>query len=117
MSTTVSANNRYVRQEILGFVGAEGQARLGRARVALIGAGALGSAIADQLVRSGIGHLTLIDRDYVEIHNLQRQSLYTEADVTNHLPKAVAAAARLGEINSEVEIVPLVADVNSLSIE
>ena len=117
MSTTVTPSNRYIRQEILGAFGADGQARLGRAHIALIGAGALGSTIADLLVRAGIGKLTLIDRDYVELHNLQRQSLYTEADVEQHTPKAIAAAERLSAINSTVEIKPVVADVNSLSIE
>ena len=94
-----------------------GQERLSRAHAALIGAGALGSTIADLLVRAGIGRLTLIDRDYVELHNLQRQTLYTEDDVRDHTPKAMAAAERLSTINSSVEIRPVVADVNSLSIE
>jgi adenylyltransferase/sulfurtransferase len=117
MSTAAAPTNRYIRQEILGVVRPEGQEKLAGAHVALIGAGALGSTIADLLVRAGIGTLTLIDRDYVELHNLQRQALYTEADVENHVPKAMAAAERLGSINSTVEIRPVVADVNSLSIE
>lgn len=117
MSISTTRSNRYIRQEILGAFGPDGQERLGRAHVALIGAGALGSTIADLLVRAGIGKLTLVDRDYVELHNLQRQTLYTEADVAAHTPKAVAAAERLSEINSDVEITPVVADVNSLSIQ
>jgi adenylyltransferase/sulfurtransferase len=117
MSTAAAPTNRYIRQEILGVVRPEGQEKLAGAHVALIGAGALGSTIADLLVRAGIGTLTLIDRDYVELHNLQRQALYTEADVQNHVPKAMAAAERLASINSTVEIRPVVADVNSLSIE
>lgn len=117
MSTTISPSNRYIRQEILGVVGPNGQEKLAAAHIALIGAGALGSTIADLLVRAGVGHLTLIDRDYVELHNLQRQALYTEQDVTDHTPKAIAAAERLAAINSSVEITPVVADVNSLSIE
>ena len=117
MSTAAAPSNRYIRQEILGVVGAAGQERLSRAHAALIGAGALGSTIADLLVRAGIGRLTLIDRDYVELHNLQRQTLYTEDDVRDHTPKAMAAAERLSTINSSVEIRPVVADVNSLSIE
>jgi adenylyltransferase/sulfurtransferase len=118
MSVTTSAtNSRYIRQEILGVFGRSGQDRLASTHIALIGAGALGSTIADLLVRAGVGKLTLVDRDYVELHNLQRQGLYTEADVEQHSPKAVAAAERLGAINSTVEIVPMVADVNSLSIE
>ena len=117
MSTAAAPSNRYIRQEILGVVGPAGQERLAHAHVALIGAGALGSTIADLLVRAGIGRLTLIDRDYVELHNLQRQTLYTEDDVRDHTPKAMAAAERLSAINSSVEIRPAVADVNSLSIE
>ena len=117
MSTAAAPSNRYIRQEILGVVGAAGQERLARAHAALIGAGALGSTIADLLVRAGIGRLTLIDRDYVELHNLQRQTLYTEEDVREHTPKAMAAAERLSAINSSVEVRPVVADVNSISIE
>jgi adenylyltransferase/sulfurtransferase len=117
MSVSTTPSNRYIRQEILGAFGPNGQERLGQSHVALIGAGALGSAIADLLVRAGVGRLTLVDRDYVELHNLQRQTLYTEADVASHTPKAIAAAERLAEINSTVEIIPVVADVNSLSIE
>jgi molybdopterin/thiamine biosynthesis adenylyltransferase len=116
-ATGEAVSTRYIRQEILGVVGRAGQERLASAHVALIGAGALGSTIADLLVRAGIGRLTLVDRDYVELHNLQRQGLYTEADVEKHTPKAIAAAERLSAINSSVEIVPIVADVNSLSIE
>ena len=117
MSATSAPSTRYIRQEILGVVGAAGQGKLASAHIALIGAGALGSAIADLLVRAGIGRLTLIDRDYVELHNLQRQALYTEADVENHMPKAIAAAERLTAINSTADVRPVVADVNSLSIE
>ena len=117
MAIAPAASNRYVRQEILGVIGAAGQEKLASSKVTLIGAGALGSTIADLLVRAGIGQLTLIDRDYVELHNLQRQTLYTEADVEQHTPKAIAASERLSEINSSVDIRPVVADVNSLSIE
>jgi len=116
MSTAAAPSNRYIRQEILGVVGSAGQERLAQAHVALVGAGALGSTIADLLVRAGIGRLTLIDRDYVELHNLQRQTLYTEEDVRDYTPKAMAAAERLALINSSVEVRPVVADVNSLSI-
>ena len=117
MSQTITSTSRYVRQEILGQVGSQGQERLAGAHVGLVGAGALGSTIADLLVRAGIGTLTLIDRDYVELHNLQRQSLYSEADVEAHLPKAAAAARRLAGINSEVTVRPVVADVNSVNVE
>jgi adenylyltransferase/sulfurtransferase len=118
MSQTVApSTSRYIRQEILGQFGADGQERLHQAHVGLVGAGALGSTIADLLVRAGLGKLTLVDRDYVELHNLQRQSLYSEADVEAHLPKAAAAAERLAEINREVTVIPVIADVNSVNIE
>lgn len=117
MAQALASTSRYVRQEILGQVGRAGQERLAAAHVGLVGAGALGSTIADLLVRAGIGALTLIDRDYVELHNLQRQSLYSEADVEAHLPKAVAAAQRLAGINGQVTVRPIVADVNGVNVE
>jgi adenylyltransferase/sulfurtransferase len=110
-------NRRYLRQELFGPIGAEGQRLLGDARIVLVGCGALGSNAADLLVRAGIGSLTLIDRDYVELHNLQRQTLFDEDDVRTHTPKAAAAAARLQEINSNVEIIPVIADLNATSAE
>ncbi len=113
---TADPFRRYARQTLLPFIGREGQARLDATHVALIGCGALGSAIADLLVRAGIGRLTLVDRDYVELHNLQRQSLFDETDVAAHLPKAEAAAARLRRINSAVAIEPIVADAHSANI-
>ena len=109
-------SNRYVRQEIFPPIGRDGQARIAKTNVALIGGGALGSTIADLLVRSGVGSLTIADRDYVELHNLQRQSLYDESDVRNHLPKAAAAAARLHAINGQTAINPVVTDVNASNI-
>lgn len=102
---------RYSRQILFAPLGAEGQARLARARVAIVGCGALGSSQAELLTRAGVGALRLIDRDVVEPSNLQRQTLYTEADAAAALPKAAAAAARLGQINSAVEIEPQVADL------
>ena len=117
MSQTIVSTSRYVRQEILGQFGAEGQERLRQTQIGLVGAGALGSTIADLLVRAGIGKLTLVDRDYVELHNLQRQSLYSEPDVDAHLPKAAAAAQRLAEINRDVMVKPVIADINSVNIE
>jgi len=83
----------------------------------VIGCGALGGASANLLARAGFGHITLVDRDYVELHNLQRQTLFDEADVAAHVPKAVAAATRLSQINSEIVVTPIVADVNPASIE
>src|SRR5690349_16440407 len=105
--------DRYSRQMVLPGVGRAGQERLRAARVAVLGLGALGSALAEQLARAGVGSLRLIDRDYLELHNLQRQSLYTEADVAAALPKAVAAAARLQVINSTVALDARVLDVTA----
>ncbi len=85
--------------------------------VVIIGAGALGTANAEQLVRGGVGHVTLIDRDHVEWSNLQRQQLYTEQDVQDHLPKAVAAKRRLGKVNSVVSVTAIVEDVTPENIE
>ena len=107
---------RYSRQMILPAVGVDGQRRLQAGRVAILGAGALGSALAEQLVRAGVGTVRLADRDYLELHNLQRQTLYTEADVAAALPKAVAAAAHLRAINSQVTVEPLVADIDAENI-
>ncbi|MCH8923370.1 MAG: ThiF family adenylyltransferase, partial [Planctomycetes bacterium] len=98
-------------------LGEEGQRRLASARALLVGCGALGSVIANTLVRSGVGFLRIVDRDFLELNNLQRQVLYDEADVEADLPKAVAAAARLRRINSQVEIDPVVVDVDHTNIE
>ena len=110
------ANDRYSRQVLFKPVGVEGQARLSRARVGLVGCGALGSVISSHLVRAGVGFLRLVDRDFVELSNLQRQMLFTEADVAARLPKAVAAARHLAEVNSEVVVEPQVADLTPFSI-
>jgi len=107
--------NRYSRQEL--FLGSEAQANVQDARVIIIGAGALGSASAEMLARAGIGRLTIVDRDYVEWSNLQRQQLYIEEDVRKKLPKAIAAKQRLQQINSEITINSLVVDVHGLNIE
>jgi molybdopterin/thiamine biosynthesis adenylyltransferase len=116
--TAVPGNSdRYIRQQIFPAIGRDGQRKIGATHVALVGCGALGSTVADLLVRSGVGQLTIADRDYVELHNLQRQSLFDESDVSEHIPKAAAAARRLTEINREVEINPVIADVNGGNIE
>ncbi|HMA35454.1 MAG TPA: ThiF family adenylyltransferase [Chloroflexia bacterium] len=107
---------RYARQMVLPGVGRAGQERLAGAWVAILGLGALGSALAASLTRAGVGGLRLIDRDYLELHNLQRQSLYTEADVAAALPKAVAAAAHLAAINSGVARESRVVDVTAENI-
>ncbi|MFJ7953731.1 thiazole biosynthesis adenylyltransferase ThiF [Lysinibacillus sp. NPDC096418] len=96
--------NRYSRQQLFSPVGETGQQLIRQKHVLLIGVGALGSACAEALVRAGIGKLTIIDRDYVEWSNLQRQQLYTEQDAKEKVPKVIAAKKRLQSINSEVEI-------------
>jgi adenylyltransferase/sulfurtransferase len=110
-------DDRYSRQIRFTPIGAAGQRKIGNTRIALIGAGALGSVAAELLVRAGIGFLRIIDRDFVEISNLQRQSLYDEDDVRKNLPKAVAAAAKLKRINSTVHIEAIVDDVNPSTVE
>ena len=102
---------RYSRQELFAGLGREGQERIRRARVLVVGAGALGSALAEMMTRAGVAALTLVDRDYVEASNLQRQSLYDESDAARALPKAIAAEAKLRAINSDVEVRGLVADL------
>jgi molybdopterin/thiamine biosynthesis adenylyltransferase len=97
-------SERYIRQQSFPPIGPSGQAELQNKHVLIIGAGALGSGNAEMLARSGVGTITIIDRDYVEWSNLQRQSLYSEQDAEEQLPKAVAAARRLREINSSIVI-------------
>ena len=108
---------RYERQIRYPAFGLTGQERLAASRVLVVGAGALGSVIANTLVRAGVGTLRLVDRDFLELNNLQRQVLYDERDVEEGMPKAIAAAAKLRRINSDVTIEPLVADVDSNNIE
>ncbi len=108
--------DRYSRQILFRPVGAEGQRRLGEARVVVVGCGATGSAVAALLARAGIGHLGIIDRDYVEPSNLQRQSLFDEADAAESLPKAVAAQRKLAAFNSEIEVRGEVADLRPENI-
>ncbi len=109
-------NERYSRQILFPGIGADGQRKLFESRVLLIGCGALGTVIAEILARAGVGHLTLVDRDYIDESNLQRQSLYTEEDCRSGLPKAAAAAAHLAEINSGITLVPEILDVNSITM-
>jgi adenylyltransferase/sulfurtransferase len=109
--------SRYAKQVLFAPVGKEGQERLGRSRVTIVGLGALGSTLANHLVRAGAGFVRLVDRDFVELDNLQRQVLYDEDDVRANLPKAQAAAAKLARINSEVKLDPRVCDVNFSNAE
>jgi len=108
---------RYSRQILFPGIGEEGQKKLRASRVLLVGCGALGSNIASTMTRAGVGRLTIVDRDFVELNNLQRQVMFDEDDVARSLPKAVAAAEKLRRINSQVDVVPLVADVNPGNIE
>ncbi|MCC2250695.1 ThiF family adenylyltransferase [Virgibacillus sp. AGTR] len=108
--------DRYSRQILFKPIGENGQQNIVLKHVLIIGCGALGSGNAENLVRAGIGKLTLIDRDYVELSNLQRQQLYTEKNVHDQIPKALAAKTRLQEINSEVEIESFVLDATSNSL-
>ena len=102
---------RYSRQILFGGIGEEGQRKLASARVAVVGCGATGSALAGLLARAGVGTLRIIDRDYVEPSNLQRQSLFDEADAADSLPKAIAAARKIAGFNSQVVVDPKVEDV------
>jgi adenylyltransferase/sulfurtransferase len=108
--------NRYSRQILFHGIGARGQEKIGRGRVLLVGCGALGSVLAEMMTRAGIALLTIADRDYVDETNLQRQSLYTEADCASGLPKAAAAAKHLAAINGSVLLRPEIVDVNSGTI-
>ena len=108
---------RYSRQIRFPRFGIESQRRLSRSVALVVGCGALGSIICNTLTRAGVGRLKIVDRDFLEISNLQRQVLFDENDVANNLPKAIAAAEKLRVINSQVEIEPIVADVDSSNIE
>ncbi|MBK8151522.1 MAG: ThiF family adenylyltransferase [Acidobacteria bacterium] len=109
--------DRYSRQILFPGIGADGQRRLNEARVLVVGAGALGAAHAETLARAGVGFLRIVDRDFVEFSNLQRQSLYSESDALERLPKAVAAKKRIEAINSDIQIDAIVADINHTNIE
>src|SRR6188474_1128196 len=110
-------DERYSRQVLFNGIGAEGQRRLGHARAVIIGCGALGSSQAEALARAGVGRLRIVDRDFVESSNLQRQTMFTENDAAERLPKAVAAANHIADINREIEVEPEIADVNHSNIE
>lgn len=110
-------DERYSRQVLFPGIGEEGQKRLRAARMAIVGCGATGSAIASLLARSGVGTLRIIDRDYVEPSNLQRQTLFEESDAAESLPKAIAAAGRIAAFNSEIVVEPHAADLVPGNIE
>lgn len=108
---------RYSRQILFRQIGAGGQQRLAAAKVALVGCGATGSALASLLSRAGVGTLRIIDRDYVEPSNLQRQSLFDERDAAESLPKAIAAGRRIAAFNSQIVVEPKVDDLVPANIE
>jgi len=114
---THSGESRYSRQSRFAPLGEEGQARIRAASVAIVGCGALGTVEAEILARAGAGRIRIIDRDFVEWSNLQRQLLFEESDASEGLPKAVAAARRLARVNSEVTVEPLVADLTPANID
>jgi adenylyltransferase/sulfurtransferase len=116
-ATKLNNVDRYSRQILFAGIGAEGQRRLGASRALVVGCGALGSAQAESLARAGVGRLRIVDRDFVEESNLQRQTLFTERDARERLPKAAAAARRIAEINSDVEVEPVVADARHDNVE
>lgn len=107
---------RYARQMRFSPLGEEGQQRLQESTALVCGCGALGSVIANTLARAGVGRLRLVDRDFLELNNLQRQVLYDESDVAEGVPKAIAAQRRLRQVNSQIEIEAHVADVSSETI-
>ena len=120
MHSTEDSNKRmerYSRQILFDGIGEEGQQRLFESSALVVGCGALGSAQVEMLARAGLGKLRVVDRDFVEESNLQRQTMFTERDARERSPKAVAAVKRVGEINSEVECEAVVADVNPSNVE
>ncbi|HEX5702646.1 MAG TPA: ThiF family adenylyltransferase [Pyrinomonadaceae bacterium] len=117
MASNSNSQERYSRQILFSGIGPEGQAKLLNSRAVIIGCGALGSSQAEALARAGVGKLRIVDRDFVESSNLQRQTMFTEDDAAERLPKAVAAANHIADINSDIEVEPEIADVNHSNIE
>ncbi|MFQ6082050.1 MAG: ThiF family adenylyltransferase [Candidatus Aminicenantia bacterium] len=110
-------DDRYSRQVLFTEIREQGQRKIFQANVVIIGCGALGSVVANNLTRAGIGKITIVDRDFVELNNLQCQVLFNEEDVKQKLPKAIAAKKKLEKINSQVEIEAKVCDVNPRNVE
>ncbi len=113
---SLEPDQRYSRQLLFSGIGTEGQQRLAIAHVAIVGCGATGSALASLLARAGVGTIRIIDRDYVEPSNLQRQSLFDESDAAEALPKAIAAARKIAAFNSQIVVDPHVADLTPSNI-
>lgn len=116
MSIDFQSPERYSRQTRVPGIGKAGQERIGKSRVTVCGCGALGTVLANHLVRAGVGFVRIVDRDFVEVSNLQRQVLFDESDVTNNMPKAVAAANKLRAVNSAITIEPVVADIDRTNV-
>jgi molybdopterin/thiamine biosynthesis adenylyltransferase len=114
---SLAHDERYSRQVLFRGIGAEGQRRLQNSQAAIVGCGATGSAVASLLARSGVGTLRIIDRDYVEPSNLQRQTLFDESDAAESIPKAIAAARKIALFNSEIVVEPQVADLTPANTE
>jgi molybdopterin/thiamine biosynthesis adenylyltransferase len=110
-------DDRYSRQVLFKEIGAEGQNKLARSRVVIVGCGATGSALASLLARSGIGTLRILDRDYVESSNLQRQALFDEEDARESVPKAIAAARQIARFNSQIVVEPHVEDLTPANVD
>ena len=110
MDSKLSCEDRYSRQILFAGIGTEGQRKLGASSVVVVGCGATGSALSSLLARAGVGRLRIIDRDYVETSNLQRQLLFDEADAAESLPKAVAASRKIQAFNSEIKVEGIVAE-------
>lgn len=110
-------DDRYSRQVLFKEIGAEGQNKLAQSRAVIVGCGATGSALASLLSRSGVGTLRILDRDYVESSNLQRQSLFDEIDARESVPKAIAAARQIARFNSQIVVEPHVADLTPANVD
>ena len=109
--------SRYHRQMLLPGFGAEGQRKLLDSTALVLGCGALGTVSANMLARAGVGHLVIVDRDFIELTNLQRQVLFDEQDVADAIPKAEAAKRKIARINSQVQVTAIVDDLNHTNIE
>jgi molybdopterin-synthase adenylyltransferase len=114
---SLELDERYSRQILFGGIGREGQQKLKSASVAVVGCGATGSALVSLLARAGVGRMRIVDRDYIEASNLQRQSLFDETDASESMPKAMAAARKISSFNSEIVIEPRVADLTPANID
>ncbi len=117
MGNLKTMNQRYSRQILFSGIGKEGQQHLLESRALIIGCGALGSSHAEALARAGVGRLRIVDRDFVEASNLHRQTMFTERDAAERIPKAIAAATHIRGLNSEIQTEPEVVDVNHSNIE